>query len=129
MKPSSYARHVNEYDHIIANLRLSNGGSIETVVPPLLGGAIDEVGVEWCILCGKEGDRAEMELREIELTSLSKDLSRPGEPAIQRDITGCQGRLDDEGKVAESHEARGSAVKEREGEKGIWWVCKGGCVG
>lgn len=40
-------------------------GTTETVVPEKLVG-IDEMRVEWCVRCGKEGERNGMELEEFE---------------------------------------------------------------
>ncbi|RSH93621.1 hypothetical protein EHS25_006267 [Saitozyma podzolica] len=109
VKLTSYARHLDDYHHILA--QLSTRGSVETARPPAvpalgLGFAmvqgVDEVGVEWCVLCGRERDRAEMDLREM-----SREVA---------DRLGLYGTKGD-----------GKAEDEPEGGGGLWWVCKRDC--
>lgn len=103
MKPTSYSRHLDDYHHILA--QLSTRGSVETARPPAVLGimqGVDEVGVEWCVLCGRERDRAEMELREM-----SREVA---------DRLGLYGTKGD-----------GKAEDEPEGGGGLWWVCQRDC--
>lgn len=61
--------------------------------------AIDEMSVEGCVLCGKEGESRGME----------------GESR------GMELRVMDIGEVADT------VRKGEKGEKGVWWVCRGDC--
>jgi hypothetical protein len=103
VKPTSYSRHLDDYHHILA--QLSTRGSVETARPPAVLGimqGVDEVGVEWCVLCGRERDRVEMELREM-----SREVA---------DRLGLYGTKGD-----------GKAEDEPEGGGGLWWVCQRDC--
>lgn len=82
IRPSSYANLLNAYADMVNQLgdNSSQPGSLTTLGPRsflsggggggvgrlpngLLAGAVDELQVEWCILCGNPRDRQKMELR------------------------------------------------------------------
>ena len=69
---------------------------------------IDEVEVEWCVICGKENMREKMELREIG----------------QAEEGGQSGHYGEGEKGGGKDDFRGRA---KTWEKGVWWVCQEGC--
>ena len=65
------------------------------------GAGIDEVEVEWCVHCGKEGERISMQLREVRglLTTRKSQGESDGQERMGRE------------------------------QEGMWWVCKNCCHG
>lgn len=81
VRPSSYAKLLHAYAQMVDQLGDSQPGSLTTLGPrsflgigagPLAPAMVDELQVEWCILCGNPRDRQKMELRGF----------KPGEKGI-----------------------------------------------
>ncbi len=74
IRPSFYTRNLNEYWCLLDDFVSSQGSG--TVVPMKV--AIDEMSVEGCVLCGKEGESRGMELRVMDIGEVV-DTVRKGE--------------------------------------------------
>jgi hypothetical protein len=104
VKPTSLARHLNDYMFLLAELGNSTHGSMETAIPPRIVVGVDEVEVEWCALCGRERGRQSMELKEVR--------DDPSGGIVPAPVSGEEGR---------------HHINTENLFKGMWWVCKDGC--
>ncbi|ORX38032.1 hypothetical protein BD324DRAFT_624273 [Kockovaella imperatae] len=71
IKPDTLGHHrqLYEYNLVLSALGHRQSLSMETVVPPPV--KVDELVVEWCYFCGKEKDRAELQLVDVSASASS----------------------------------------------------------